>query len=78
MHHRHLRDGFDRTVEGVEDILARGSVADWRALAEDVRAQPGGPAGRALRTVLQHTSMYGTTRLWRWFLDAVEAKGPQP
>lgn|GEM_PF-351932 len=74
MEHRHLRDGYDRTVEGVEDILARGGVDDWRALAADVRTEPAGTAARALRAVLDHADMSGTTRLWRWFLDAVEAR----
>ncbi|BAS29260.1 hypothetical protein [Limnochorda pilosa] len=75
MEHRHLNPGYEDTVEAVEDVLERGSVEDWRDLAARVREDPGGAAARALRTVLEHRTMYGTTVIWRRFLDRVEARG---
>ncbi len=71
--HRHILDGHEHSVEAVEDILARGSVGDWRALAGVVRAEPAGPVAQALRVVVEHVPMYGTTHLWRWFLEDVDA-----
>ncbi len=76
MRHRHILEGHEQSVEAVEDVLARGSVGDWRALAAVVRAEPAGPAAQALRVVVQHVPMYGTTNLWRWFLEGLDA-GPR-
>lgn len=76
MQHRHIGEGYDHSVEAVEDVLARGSVEDWRALAAVVRANPSGAAARSLRIVLDHVPMYGTTNLWRWFLEELDARTP--
>lgn len=75
MQHRHLQPGYEDSVEAVEDVLERGSVADWKGLADRVRSDPNGPAARALRTVLQHRYMYGTTIIWKRFLERLGA-GP--
>jgi hypothetical protein len=74
MRHRHIVDGYEHTVEAVEDILARGSVEDWRALAAVVRSDPRGAAAQSLRVVIDHVPMYGTTNLWRWFLEDIDAR----
>ncbi len=73
MQHRHIREGYEHTVEAVEDVLARGGAEEWRHLAEVVRADPNGPAAQSLRIVLDHVPMYGTTNLWRWFLEELAA-----
>jgi len=70
--HRHLVDGYADTVASVEDVLDRGTVADWSALAATVRAAPHGRTAASLAVVLAHTRMYGTTRLWRRFLERLE------
>ncbi len=72
MRHRHIGEGYEHTVEAVEDVLARGSVEDWRQLAAAVRAEPRGAAARSLRIVLDHVPMYGTTNLWRGFLEDID------
>lgn len=61
-------------MEAVEDVLERGSVEDWRELAARVRADPDGPAAQALRTVLKHRYMYGTTVIWQRFLERLAQK----
>lgn len=78
MQHRHLNPGYEDTVEAVEDVLERGSVEDWRELARKVRQDAHGPAARALRTVLEHRYMYGTTVIWKRFLERLEGKTARP
>lgn len=72
MRHRHIVEGHEHTVPAVEDVLDRGTVADRRDLAAVVRADPRGATATALATVLSHTDMYGTTRLWRRFLERLD------
>lgn len=76
MRHRHIKDGYEDTVAAVEDVLARGTVADWRELAERIRREPTGPAARFLQTVLEHVPMYGTTVIWRDFLQRLQSSTP--
>ncbi len=77
MRHRHIVEGFEDSVPAVEDILDRGSVEDWRELARKVRQNPHGEAARSLRIVLANTYMYGTTAIWRAFLERVERRHRQ-
>ncbi len=49
MEHRHILPGFEDTVPAVEDVPERGTVDDWRALAQPVVADPYGSAVRSLR-----------------------------
>lgn len=74
MEHRHILPGFEDTVPAVEDVLDRGSVDDWRELARRVVDDPDGPAARSLQVVLDNVPMYGTTALWRHFLEEVRAE----
>lgn len=76
MRHRHIREGYEDTVAAVEDVLARGTVDDWRELAARIRADPDGPAARSLQVVLENVPMYGTTAIWRDFLARVRADRP--
>jgi hypothetical protein len=80
MQHRHLVDGYEDSVEAVQDVLERGSVEDWADLARRVSIDPHGAAASALTIVLDHGYMYGTTVIWRRFLDEVleTAAGPEP
>lgn len=73
MDHRHLNPGYEDSVEAVEDVLERGTVDDWRALAARIRQDPDGRAARALRVVLKNRYFYGTTAIWRRFLERLEA-----
>lgn len=84
MWHRHLVPGGDDTVPEVEDILDRGSLADWQELARKVTTQPRGKALRSLATALRHNEWYGTSVLWRRYMQrrglagTEKAGGPGP
>jgi DNA-binding Xre family transcriptional regulator len=56
------------------DLLERGDLGDWQALAAAVAHSPYGPlAERLLRLVDAHP-MYGTSPLWRAFIDRCRAR----
>jgi hypothetical protein len=74
--HRHLVDGYEDCVEAVQDVLERGSVEDWADLARRVSIDPHGAAASALTIVLDNQYMYGTTVIWRRFLDEVLEASP--
>lgn len=72
MRHRHIKNGFEDTVVAVEDVLARGTMADWRELAARIQRDPTGPAARSLQIVLDNVPMYGTTVIWRDFVERLK------
>ena len=72
--HRHLDPGAEDSATAIEDVLDNGSVDDWRALARRVQQDPQGPAARSLRIVLEHCQFYGTSRLWRDWLERLDAR----
>lgn len=72
MRHRHLTPGAADSPAAVEDILDRGTVADWRVLAGQVRGDLHGRAAESLRQILRHRHMYGTTNLWNDYLANLE------
>ncbi len=69
MQHRHLVQEISPNTAVVADILERGTLADWRKLAREVCEDPQGPYARAVRRVVEKTHFYGTTILWKDFLD---------
>jgi hypothetical protein len=61
---------FDRAVpidswpaEAIETIIDRGSLSDWRLLAETIRRNPWGPAARVAETVASWGEHYGVDAL---------------
>lgn len=70
MIHRHINAGFEESPVAIEDVLDRGTLEDWKALAITVRNEPFGPEAQALMTVLNNTHLYGTTVLWKSLLAA--------
>ncbi len=69
MEHRNVVPELSPNTAVVADILDRGTVSDWRRLAREVRNQPEGPYARAVRRVVEGTHFFGTTILWKDFLD---------
>ncbi|PSR32882.1 MAG: hypothetical protein C7B46_12415 [Sulfobacillus benefaciens] len=69
MQHRHLVTEISSNTAVVADILERGTLADWRKLAREVCKDPQGPYARAVRRVVENTHFYGTTILWKDFLN---------
>jgi DNA-binding transcriptional regulator YiaG len=61
---------FDRTApvnqwpaEAIETVMDRGSLSDWRALADAIRRDPWGPAARTAETVAAWDEHYGIDAL---------------
>lgn len=63
---------FDRTqpldqwpAEAIATTIDRGSLSDWRQLAEAIRRNPWGPAARTTETITEWGEHYGTDALMR-------------
>jgi hypothetical protein len=77
MKHRHLlREDF--TLAAIDDILDRGGLADWAPLLREIRRDPHGPVAGRVAQVLEHHTMYGTTRAWARFLQVEQSRGAGP
>jgi DNA-binding transcriptional regulator YiaG len=50
-------------AEAIETIIDRGSLSDWRRLAETIRSNPWGPAARTAETVAAWGEHYGVDAL---------------
>jgi DNA-binding transcriptional regulator YiaG len=61
---------FEKTVpvdewpaEAIETVIDRGSLSDWRHLADAIRRNPWGPAARTAETVVSWGEHYGVDAL---------------
>ena len=61
---------FDTTLpldewpaEAIETLIDRGSLSDWRRLAQAIRRNPWGPAARTTETVVAWGEHYGVDAL---------------
>ena len=50
-------------AEAIETVIDRGSLSDWRHLAEAIRLNPWGPAARTAETVAAWGEHYGADAL---------------
>jgi DNA-binding transcriptional regulator YiaG len=50
-------------AEAIETVVDRGSLSDWRQLAEAIRRNPWGPAARTTETVAGWGEHYGVDAL---------------
>lgn len=50
-------------AEAIETLIDRGSLSDWRRLANAIRAKPWGPAARTAETVVGWGEHYGVDKL---------------
>lgn len=79
MIHRHLEVAAGTPVghlpsAALVDILDRGDLDDWRELAADVARAPHGPLARRVDHLVDAFPMYGTSSLWRAFIDRSRAR----
>ena len=79
MNHRHL-DVVSGTppeaqpLAAIVDILQRGDLEEWRPIAQAIRRDPMGEfAGKVLH-LLDAYPMYGTSSLWRSWIDRCRAR----
>jgi DNA-binding transcriptional regulator YiaG len=61
---------FDTTLpmdqwpaEAIETVIGRGTLSDWRTLAQAIRRNPWGPAARTAETVTSWGEHYGVDAL---------------
>jgi len=76
--HRHLnhRPGEPiqhRGLAALDDVLYRGDLTDWRPLLERVRADPAGELADSILYLCDQHEMYGTSRLWRHWIEGLRA-----
>lgn len=50
-------------AEALETVMDRGSLSDWRRLAEAIRRNPWGPAARTVETIASWGEHYGVDPL---------------
>lgn len=60
-------------AEAIETVIDRGSLSDWRALANAIRQNPWGPAARTTETVVGWDEHYGVDALMRRVIDRARA-----
>ena len=50
-------------AEAIETLIDRGSLSDWRRLAQTIRRNPWGPAARTTETIISWEEHYGVNAL---------------
>jgi hypothetical protein len=75
MEHRHIdMEPGEWSVAAVESVWERGSDHDVAALLAECRDNPSGPAARAVRKAIPHSTVYGFPTLFRLVLERLDAK----
>jgi len=74
MIHRHLDYPADSEPDevpmaAIADLLERGDLDDWRPLAATVARDPFGQVAERVGGVIDSLPMYGTSALWRAYLE---------
>jgi len=77
--HRNLDYPADTPVEGlgpaaIDNLLERGDLADWAPLAAAVARDPSGDLASTVERLCDAHPMYGTSPLWRAFVDRCRAR----
>ena len=84
MKHRHLVDSLRRTPAerlpsaALVDLLERGDLEAWKPVAAAIRARPHGPLADRVLTLLDTYPMYGTSPLWRAWIDRCRVRAETP
>lgn len=63
-------------LAAVVDLLDRGDLDDWLPIARAVADDPHGPFAREVERLVDAFPMYGTSRLWRAWIDRARAAAP--
>lgn len=77
--HRHLDIDPGTPIEqlpldALDDLLDRGDLGDWSALAAAVRRDPFGPTAERVLRICRAHDMYGTSRLWLQYVQQAREK----
>ena len=78
---RHLDYSPREPVEALgaaalDDLLDRGDFADWARLAKAVAKDPQGPLADHVLGLVDAHPMYGTSRLWRGWIEQLRDRHP--
>lgn len=83
MQYRHL--DVDETTPpralgaaAIDDLLDRGDLGDWQPLLAEVRRDPWGPVANRVLQLVEHHPMYGTSRLWRSWIEEQRSASHAP
>jgi len=85
--HRHLDlSGETRVAKwpsaAIVDVLERGDLEAWRPIAAEIARDPHGPLADRVMRLVDAYPMYGTSPLWRAWIDRRRAcgrhEGPAP
>lgn len=79
MIHRHLEyppetPAAEIPSAAIVDILERGDLDEWRPIAAAVARDPYGPFAQRVARLLDVYPMYGTSPLWRAWIDQCRAQ----
>ncbi|MDE0026936.1 MAG: helix-turn-helix transcriptional regulator [Spirochaetaceae bacterium] len=82
MIHRHYEVPQDLPVEelpavAIADLLERGDLQDWQPLAGAIRRDPWGRLATSVARLLDAYPRYGTSPLWRAWIDRCRASTPE-
>lgn len=56
-------------AEAIETVIDRGTLADWRQLANAIRSNPWGPAARTTETIVGWGEHYGVDALMKHVIE---------
>lgn len=62
----------------LDDLLDRGDVRDWGPLLRRVAQDPHGPLAERILALCTDHALYGTSRLWRAWIERRREEGPLP
>lgn len=79
MRHRHLAvdpgtSAGELGPAALDDILDRGDLDDWAPLLEEIERDPFGPVSDRILQLAERHPMYGTSILWRSWIDDRRAR----
>ena len=60
----------------LEEVLAEGSLSDWRQLYQQIVNYPFGEVAEVLERVVNSVTIYGATRLWKGLLACLQGAAP--
>ena len=82
MIHRHCEVPPDLPIDelpavAIADLLERGDLQDWQPLAGAIRRDPWGSLATSVARLLDAYPRYGTSPLWRAWIDRCRARTPE-
>ena len=82
MRHRHLvvepaTPVTELGAAALDNLLDRGDLEDWQPILREIRRDPWGAVADRILGLVDGHAMYGTTPLWRAWIDSQRAASPR-